>query len=64
MRLAIPIAYNFLSLTRIETTAFYEVMGPVEYVNFLGEGFNKWVFPLCLILMVIMTIFNFYGKIK
>lgn len=30
MRLAIPIAYNFLSLTRIETTAFYEVMGPVD----------------------------------
>lgn len=62
MRLAVPIAYNFFSLTRVEKAAFFKVMGPIEYVNFLGEGFNKWAFPICLILMVVLTIFDIYGK--
>lgn len=62
MRLAIPIGYNFLTLTKVEKAAFYTVMGPVKYVNFMGEEFNKWVFPICLFLMVFLTAFNIYGK--
>ena len=61
MRLAVPIGYNFLSLTGVEKASFYEVMGPVSYVSFMGEGFNKWVFPICLFLMVFLTAFNIYG---
>lgn len=38
-------------------------MGSIEYVKFLGEDFNKWVFPSILILMVLLTLFNLYGKI-
>jgi len=47
----------------MEKAAVYEVMGPVRYVKFLGEGFNKWVFPVCLMVMVILTAFNIYGRI-
>lgn len=61
MRLAVPIGYNFLSLTGVDKASFYEVMGPVSYVSFLGEGFNKWVFPICLFFMVFLTAFNIYG---
>jgi hypothetical protein len=46
----------------MEDAAVYRVMGPVRYVKFLGEHFNKWVFPICLVLMAILTAFNFYGK--
>jgi hypothetical protein len=62
MRLAVPISYNFLLLTQMEDAAVYRVMGPVRYVKFLGEHFNKLVFPICLVLMAILTAFNFYGK--
>eukprot|EP00347_Sterkiella_histriomuscorum_P011527 403372114 len=63
MRLAVPISYNFLQLTQMNDAAVYRVMGPVRYVKFLGEGFNQWVFPVCLVLMVILTAFNIYGRI-
>lgn len=61
MRLAIPIGYNFLILTGVEKASFYEVMGPVSYVSFLGEDFNRWVFPSCLFIMVFLSVFNIYG---
>jgi len=63
MRLGVPICYNFLILTQMNDAAVYRVMGPVRYVNFLGAHFNQWVFPLCLIIMVILTAFNIYGKL-
>lgn len=64
LRLAVPIGYNFMILTRIEKSAFYEVMGPLRFVTFLGEDFNKWVFPICLLLMALITAFNIYGNLK
>lgn len=62
MRLAIPVAYNFLDLVGLQDSAFYDVMGAVDTVNFLGEGFNRWVFPITLIIMVFMTAFNICGR--
>ena len=62
MRLAIPIGYNFLILTKVKDAAFFKVMGPLEDVQFMGQGFNRWVFPICLFLMVFLTAFNIYGN--
>jgi hypothetical protein len=63
MRMSVPISYNFLQLTSIDQAAIYQVMGAVKYVSFLGEGFNRWVFPICLILMVALTAFRIYGRL-
>jgi hypothetical protein len=63
MRMSVPIAYNFLQLTQMEKAAIYVVMGPVAYVSFLGEDFNRWVFPICLFLMVFLTAFKIYGRV-
>jgi LMBR1-like membrane protein len=63
MRMSVPICYNFLQLTGMQNAAIYEVMGAVKYVSFLGEGFNKWVFPCCLLAVVFLTAFKIYGKI-
>lgn len=63
MRMSVPIAYNFLQLTHVKGAAIFIVMGPVKYISFLGEDFNRWVFPICLALMVLMTLFNVYGKV-
>lgn len=63
MRLSVPICYNFLQLARVNEAALFVVMGPIKYVKFLGEDFNKWVVPIALLLMAFMTLFNIYGKI-
>lgn len=63
MRMSVPISYNFLQLTSIDQAAIYQVMGAVKYVSFLGEGFNRWVFPIALMLMVALTAFRIYGRL-
>ena len=62
MRLSVPIVYNFLLLTYMEDSAAFKVLAPVSYVKFLGEDFNKWVFPSLLLIMVLLTLLNLYGK--
>lgn len=62
MRLAVAIAYNFLELTGVDKCAFFNVMGPLVKIKFLGEGFNKWVFPSLLFLMILMTAFDCCGR--
>jgi hypothetical protein len=62
MKLSVPIGYNFLTLTKVETAAYYKVMGPLTYVSFMGKDFNKWIFPICLFFMVFITAFNIYGN--
>jgi hypothetical protein len=63
MRMSVPIAYNFLQLTHVDRAAIFIVMGPVKYLSFMGEDFNRWVFPICLSLMALMTIFRVYDRI-
>lgn len=63
MRLAIAIAYNFLELSGVSECAFFTVMGPLVKITFLGEGFNKWVFPSLLILSILMTAFDCFGRV-
>ena len=38
-------------------------MGPLVKIGFLGEGFNKWIFPSLLFLMIFMTAFDCWGRI-
>ncbi len=56
-------AYNFLELVGIKNCAFFDVMGPLSSINFLGEGFNKWVFPTALFTMVLLTITDCWSRI-
>ncbi len=63
MRMSVPISYNFLQLTHMEKAAIYQVMGAVKYVSFLGHDYNKWVFPICLLLMVFLTAFRIYDRL-
>ena len=62
MRMAVPISYNFLQLTKVQKAAIYNVMGSVQYLSFLGEDFNRWVFPIGLLLMALLTALKIYGN--
>ena len=63
MRLAVAVAYNFLELSHVKKCAFFEVMGPLVKIQFLGEGFNKWIFPSLLIISILMTAFDCFGRL-
>lgn len=63
MRLSVAVAYNFLELSQIQKCAFFQVMGPLVKITFLGEGFNKWVFPSLLLITIFLTGFDCFGRI-
>jgi hypothetical protein len=45
----------------VQSCSFLKVMGPVQQIPFIGTGINEWVFPICLCLMVLMTMFDVYS---
>ena len=55
-RLAIAVSYNFLEISDVKGNAFFTVMGPMDNIEFLGENFNKWVFPSLMFLTVFLTV--------
>jgi hypothetical protein len=59
-KLAVSVAYNFISLTGLKDCAFFQVLGPLQSIAFLGPDFNRYVFPSCLFIMMFMTIFHVY----
>jgi len=56
------LVYNFLQIAQVERSSFFQVMGPIRNIEFMGAGFNKWVFPVCLICMFTLTLFNVFGR--
>lgn len=63
VRLAVPVAYNFLSLCGIYECAFFKVMGPLSKVEFLGDAINTFVYPCVLILACVLATFRVDGRI-
>ncbi|PKY04204.1 hypothetical protein P168DRAFT_327188 [Aspergillus campestris IBT 28561] len=65
-RLAVPIAYNFLTFLPVafrENTTFYDFLGKSIDLTPLGKGFD-WFFPVFILLPIAATMFNLYGRIK
>jgi hypothetical protein len=56
------VAYNFLELVNIKTCAYFEVMGPLSQIKFLGEDFNTWGFTSVLFFMIIVTASNCWSR--
>lgn len=61
-RLAAPLAYNFLLMGRIDTSAFYKVMGLINLAPLLGSFYNIY-FPMVLVVLALFNVFNVYTKI-
>eukprot|EP00747_Dinoflagellata_sp_TGD_P009680 gnl/TRDRNA2_/TRDRNA2_119189_c1_seq1.p1 gnl/TRDRNA2_/TRDRNA2_119189_c1~~gnl/TRDRNA2_/TRDRNA2_119189_c1_seq1.p1 ORF type:complete len:172 (+),score=26.22 gnl/TRDRNA2_/TRDRNA2_119189_c1_seq1:3-518(+) len=60
-RLAAPLCYHFLLLTRIEGTAFQEMMGQMNVVPVLGRSFNE-VFPCLVGFLCACNLCNVYSR--
>jgi hypothetical protein len=63
IKLAVPIAYNFLTITGVKNTAFFRVMGPVTHVEFLGEAFTSGLFPAVLCFVCLLVVFRIDGML-
>ena len=62
-RLAIAVSYNYLEISDVQGSAFFTVMGPMNNIEFLGENFNKWVFPSLMFLTIFLTVTDCCSRI-
>ncbi|OXV08210.1 hypothetical protein Egran_04027 [Elaphomyces granulatus] len=65
-RLTVPLSYNFLTFlpeTIRRDTTFYQFLGRYIDLTPLGKGFD-YFFPVFVLLPVIATLFNLYGRVK
>ncbi|KIX95826.1 uncharacterized protein Z520_08534 [Fonsecaea multimorphosa CBS 102226] len=65
-KLTVPLAYNFLTFLPRDihqNSTFYDFLGRLINLTPLGTWFD-YLFPMFILLPVIMTLFNLYGKIK
>ncbi|KIW24263.1 hypothetical protein, variant [Cladophialophora immunda] len=65
-KLTVPLAYNFLTFlpkSIHQNSTFYDFLGRLINLTPLGTWFD-YLFPMFVLLPVIMTLFNLYGKIK
>ena len=62
-RLAIAVSYNYLEISDVHGSAFFTVMGPMDNIEFLGENFNKWVFPSLMFLTIFLTVTDCCSRI-
>lgn len=65
-KLTVPLSYNFITMLRrdiFEKTSFYRFLGQLINLTPLGEGFSTF-FPCFLLIPVLATLFNLYGRVK
>ncbi|GAB7358139.1 hypothetical protein MBLNU230_g0297t1 [Neophaeotheca triangularis] len=65
-KLTVPLSYNFITMMPRDVykdTSFYAFLGKLINLTPLGTGFSAF-FPCFLLIPVLMTLFNVYGKIK
>ena len=65
-KLTVPLSYNFITMLRADVyqeTSFYKFLGQLINLTPLGQGFSTF-FPCFLLLPVLATFFNLYGKVK
>lgn len=65
-KLTVPLAYNFLTFLPKhvqKTSTFYDFLGRLINLTPLGTWFD-YLFPMFVLLPVVATLFNLYGKIK
>lgn len=65
-KLTVPLSYNFITMmppSFFKETMFFRFLGQLINLTPLGQGFSAF-FPIILLIPVIATSFNLYGKAK
>lgn len=62
-RLIYPMSYNFITIMKVKNTNYSKVLGILEDFKVLGEGMNRYFFPIVLILFFLMNLFNIWSRL-
>lgn len=65
-KLTVPLSFNFITMMPPQikqATTFYHFLGKLIDLSPLGEGFSRY-FPILVLIPVLATLFNLYGKVK
>ncbi|KAI9833016.1 MAG: hypothetical protein M1819_003848 [Sarea resinae] len=65
-KLTVPLSYNFVTFMPFDVyhnTTFYHFLGRLIDLTPLGKGFD-YFFPMLILIPVLATLFNLYGKVK
>ena len=65
-KLTVPLSYNFITMlppSVYRQTQFYSFLGQLINLTPLGSGFSAF-FPTFILLPVLMSLFNVYGRMK
>ncbi len=65
-KLTVPLAYNFVTFLPPDVyrhTTFYDFLGRLVNLTPLGKGFD-YFFPILILVPVLATLFNLYGRLK
>jgi hypothetical protein len=62
LRIVPPLTYTFLSMLRVDNSAFESIMGNMQAVPFFGSTFNNYL-PLLVLIFCLLTLFNVFGRL-
>jgi len=65
-KLTVPLSFNFITMmpaSVYKETSFYHFLGKLVNLTPLGSGFSTY-FPCFILIPVLATFFNLYGKVK
>jgi len=63
MRFALPLIFNFFTMLGEKNTAFFQALGPVGNLAFIGPVFNKFFYPICMPCIALLVGSNLYNRI-
>lgn len=62
-RLIYPMSYNFITIMKVRNTNYSQVLTIFEDFRVLGDGMNRYFFPIVLIVFFLMNLFNLWSRL-
>lgn len=62
-RLIYPMSYNFITIMKVKNTNYSNVLGILDDFTILGDGMNRYFFPVVLLLFFLMNLFNLWSRL-
>jgi hypothetical protein len=62
-RLIYPMSYNFITIMKVENTNYSNVLTILDDFTILGDGMNRYFFPIVLIIFFLMNLLNLWSRL-
>lgn len=62
-RLIYPMSYNFITIMKVKNTNYSLVLTILEDFTILGDGMNRYFFPIVLIIFFVMNLLNLWSRL-